>query len=132
MTDSRELSRMESRVRRAQFKARSERKAKESREQAAAALDRIRSTISDPSFRDLLKDAGVTSAPKRLMAVRSSPGQDYRILDSALDFAVAWKFLYPMFRDPKTSSEIDKNWPGFISQVKDAFISLAVDGPFPD
>lgn len=63
---------------------------------------------------------------------RSSPEQDFRLLDSALDFAVAWKFLYPMFRDAKTSREIDKNWPGFIAQVKDAFISLAVDGPFPD
>lgn len=88
--------------------------------------------VSDPSFREMLKDAGVASAPKRLMAVRSSPGQDFRILDSARDFAVAWAFLYPLFRDSRTASQIDKNWPGFIAQVKDAFIALAVDGPFLD
>jgi hypothetical protein len=132
VTSTREMSRAEARVRRTLFKSRSERKAQQSREQAARALDRIRCTIADPEFVRLIRAAGVTTVPKRLLVSRSSPSEDLRIIDCTLDFAVAWTFLYPLFKDPSISEELDRHWPGLVPQVKDAFIGLAVDGPFPD
>jgi hypothetical protein len=49
----------------------------------------------------------------------------------SLEFVVAWKFLYPLLHNAEAKSYLENAWPGFISDLKDAFIALVIDGPFP-
>jgi hypothetical protein len=48
-----------------------------------------------------------------------------------LEFTVAWKFLYPFFSDGRATAHIEAASPGFIAAMKDTFIAMVIDGPFP-
>lgn len=56
---------------------------------------------------------------------------DEQIANSILGFVVAWKFLFPMLGSQKIAGYLEQTWPGFIADFKDTFITLVMDGPFP-
>jgi hypothetical protein len=50
--------------------------------------------------------------------------------DATIEFIFAWNFLYPLFAKPAVARYLDRSWPGFMLEMKDAFISTMMDGPF--
>lgn len=127
MTKHRELTRRQARVRRALFKSSAERKAKDNRQRARRILDLAQAILSDRGFSARLTEHGVLSVPSRLSQLLV--GDD---IDCSLDFLIAWNFFYPLLRQPGISHHLENGWPGFIADLKDTFIALVVDGPFPE
>ena len=52
-------------------------------------------------------------------------------IDRSLDFIVAWRFFASFLYDPVTAALLDSRWPGFSLELRDIFISIVADGPFP-
>lgn len=127
MTDQRELTRRQARLRRSLFKSAAERKAKDNRQLARKMLDRVQAVLSNNDFNARLSEHGVQTIPARLS--KMLVGDD---IDCSLDFIVAWNFFYPLLQQPAISQHLESDWPGFVSQLKDTFIAMVVDGPFPD
>lgn len=139
MTDRRMEVRAEKHARRAREKA-------ESLRMSGAALTRLmrcvasaRAIASHPSFMGVLRSQGVHTLP-RLLVERQPPSAEFqgdlastreRLEDMAIEFVIAWKFFFPLFANSIVAGHLDRNWPGFTLEMKDVFISLVLEGPFP-
>lgn len=138
MTSKREIWRDRARARRAVAKSVALQQAQIKREHVREVLINIRTIVSNEHFIKFIGEQGVDSAPQRLLkrgeAVSPSQvGVSYErdFAESIFDFIIAWKFMFPLISDPRISNFIEENWPGLIFDLKDTFIALVMDGPFP-
>jgi hypothetical protein len=139
MADQRKITRARAKLRTASAMQAAEEQAGIRYARIAAALGTVRCILSDGAFVDLVRAHGVQSLPRPLVredapdhetgtALTSSEGH---LSDCALDFAVAWRFFAPLLTNAALVAHLDRRWPGFTLEVRDVFISLVADGPFP-
>lgn len=134
MTKTREFLAQRARVRRAIAKKVAKQQASARRAHIAEVLDQVRAVISDKEFILLLAEQKIRMVPELLyqrIVVRSEEMTDEQIANCVLGFVVAWKFLFPTLGSPRIAGYLEKKWPGFIADFKDTFITLVMDGPFP-
>jgi hypothetical protein len=105
----------------------------------AASLSTARTVVADSTFTDLIRAHGIQSLPRPLL-MRDAPDHETgkaltsgkeHVSDCALEFAVAWRFFAPLLIIPALVTHLDARWPGFTLELRDVFISLVADGPFP-
>lgn len=108
------------------------------RETAARALSTAQLVVADPGFAERLCSAGIETVPVFLVPqTRDADADRGRVpgngkLDRvSLQFVVVWRFFYPLFSNSEVIAYLEKSWPGFAQDMKDAFIALVVEGPFP-
>lgn len=128
MVDVREQRRAESRRRRVLEKLGADQREATKHIRIGKALDQMRSVVTDNMFVRLAHLHGIQSIPQLLTDPSSSPKHD---LDRSLDFVIAWRFFAPMIYHPTTGAYLDQNWPGFSLELRDIFIMIVADGPFP-
>jgi hypothetical protein len=92
------------------------------------ALVQMRLIIADETFCKLIHAHGMQSIPGLLSQHR---GLQTEPLDRSLDFIVAWRFFAPFLYDAVTATFLDTRWPGFSLELRDIFILIVADGPFP-
>jgi hypothetical protein len=137
MADQRKIIRAQAKLRTAATKRIAEEQATVRYARIAAMLGAIRYILNDNVFVELVRAQGVQSLPRPLLANDAPAGADTaasskRHLDHpALNFAVAWRFFAPLLGNPALVSHLDTNWPGFTLELRDVFISIVADGPFP-
>ena len=73
----------------------------------------------------------MVSCPQSPRNNRSSTAANKQLEEASLRFVIAWAFLFPLFAKPNIKLYLQRNWPGFIDEMKDAFIGLVMEGPFP-
>lgn len=102
------------------------------RQAVIVAIGACRQLMGDTKFRAILMRIGVSDAPRLLMQ-KSAPTEDRKSSfgDPSLEFVIAWSFFKPLFEQPTVVEYLSMKQPGFIMRMKDAFISLVLDGPFP-
>lgn len=114
--------------------------ANRSLELAAGALEATRRVVADSHVINILISQGIDAIPNCLAQKQGAPVEvNVRDLKAAklsldrisLEFTVAWRFFYPLLRNSEMICYLDSAWPGFVLQLKDAFIALVIDGPFP-
>jgi hypothetical protein len=102
-------------------------------------LNSVRTALTDGAFVDLLHAQGVRTLPRPLVeaGIRAhrtcshlTAGKEH-LHEASLDFVIAWTFFFPLFSNSTIATHMDRVWPGFILELKDAFIALVVEGPFP-
>lgn len=128
MVDLRELRRAESRKRRVLEKLGDDQRETIRHIRIGKALEQMRAIVSDETFSKFIYTRGIQSIPRLLTQEHNSEVQP---LDRSLDFVIAWRFFSPFIYDAVTSAFIDKRWPGFSLELRDIFISIVADGPFP-
>jgi len=102
--------------------------------QISETLVRVRTILEDREFVNLLLIQKIKSAPECIFCYsKPSAGAmaDREIADAILAFVAAWKFLFPIVSNVKISDFLDRSYPGFVAGLKDTFITLVMDGPFP-
>lgn len=133
---NRALSRAQARRTRALARQTTAAASRATQEMMDAALARARRVMNDKAMIQLLYAHGIASVP-RAIAPGGRPQRDGRHasagnpLDSSIDFVIAWTFLLPLFKNSEIATYLDTAWPGFMLQMKDAFIAVVVEGPFP-
>jgi hypothetical protein len=90
----------------------------------------MRQVLADPTFLKLTYTHGIQTIPQLLAPAGDDAEQDTS-LDRSLDFVIAWRFFAPLLYSPVTATFLDKRWPGFSLELRDIFISIVADGPFP-
>jgi hypothetical protein len=134
MNDKREMSRAKSRRRRALARDVAFRRTQATCELLKSALAKVRLVLTDKAFRSILYSEGVHSLPRDLAGLEIAKAHvrsKKDALDISLQFVIAWTFLFPLFNRPEIAAYLERTWPGFIQQLKDAFITIVVEGPFP-
>jgi hypothetical protein len=139
MTDHREVTRAEARKRRMIAKIVASQKADVVFERIASVLNKTHWILADEDFAKILGSQGIRTIPPDRAAVTSPPavidnkaGTKKEVLDAAsLEFVIVWSFMFPLFSNPTIASDLERICPGFIMELKDAFITLVVEGPFP-
>lgn len=129
---AREVDRNRKRLQRSIAKQVAVQEAESRRVMLLSLLIQAQSILNDRRFVELATSHGVSSAPRRL--VRRPPLDDYRgdhFASGVLDFAIAWKFFFPLFSSRDFLAYFDARHPDFVGQMKDMFISLVMKGPFP-
>jgi hypothetical protein len=109
------------------------------RGQVGNAIERARRIAANRHFIEGIRATGVQTISLCLDAKRYSKsgiGKDDvsggDMLDAvALEFVMVWTFLFPLFSNPAITKLLDEKCPGFIAEMKDAFITLVIEGPFP-
>lgn len=131
--DKRESERAQRRVAREAARKRAYVRTKVKEARVGAALDQTRTIFGDGDFRGLLWSQGVRDIPKLQPAVLKGVSSDGfgPKGQKTLAFAAAWLFLFPLLDNKNIRNHLTENWPDFIPLMKDAFIELVVDGPFP-
>jgi hypothetical protein len=136
MADKREIDRKRAQARRALAKGAAQQQAEDRRHRVMEAVATARKILLEPSFIDLARACEIKSVPLLLVSsagshtVEDANGESEKG-DYALDFVVAWRFLFPLFSNSAITGYLEMFWPGFISEFKDTFISLVMYGPFP-
>ena len=97
------------------------------RKQLSRVLRTARDIVAAADFAEVAKHQGAAFAPRRLLT-RSAEADDEG--QEVLDFIVVWKFFFPTFRVEAVRQYLERDWPGFIDEMKDAFIALVMRGPF--
>ncbi|MBN8982422.1 MAG: hypothetical protein J0I29_14270 [Rhizobiales bacterium] len=103
--------------------------------QISQTLVQTRAIIENREFADLLLSQKITSVPScicRYVGPSAEIISDHEIADAVLIFVVAWKFLFPLISNANIADFLERSYPGFIAGLKDTFITLVMDGPFPD
>jgi hypothetical protein len=137
MTEQRQMSRAKARQRRAEAKSVANKKIDDARSCVAIVVSRAQEVIATKAFVECARKHAITTVPE-FLAHKSAPATGGPIAgnrefgDRALDFVIAWRFFYPLFSIPEVAVELARNWPGFIAEMKDAFILLVTHGPFPE
>jgi hypothetical protein len=139
MADQRAITRAQTKLRVASAKRTADEQADVRYARIASALGDARAILADDAFIDLVRAHGVVSLPLPLVthgALNHEPGNELtpgeeHLSDSALGFAIAWKFFAPLLRNPAVVIYLDTRWPGFTLELRDVFIALVADGPFP-
>jgi hypothetical protein len=133
MVSKRQVARQDGRILRTLAQRSANEKLQAVRSRVEAVVTRARTIFSDPDFVDLLRLHDIKRIPATLELNTSTAqeivaGEQFR--DATLAFIFAWNFLYPLFAKPAVARYLDRCWPGFIMEMKDAFISSMMDGPF--
>ena len=142
MVNNQELRRQKARDLRSIASAEGAAKARANCELACGVLKQARAVLSDPSFIELIVCFDIKSIPRCLSsssektldcaAVRTSRASTDQLGNVALEFGVAWRFFYPLLSSTQIRTHLDTEWPTFVPSLKDAFIALVMDGPFPE
>lgn len=128
MVDYRSLRRSEARKRRVMDQLGSDRREFVKHLRVGAILDQMKLILADDAFNTYVYTHGIQSVPELL--TRKDRAKD-DTLDRSLDFVVCWRFFSPFLYDPVTAAILDTRWPGFSLEMRDIFISIVADGPFP-
>ena|SRR5438034_3293168 len=139
MTCTREETRSEMRRRRALAASTVIRKTDTACARTANTVNRARIVLADPAFTEILRTQGVQALPRLLTAKENRTSTidgnlalaKERLHEVSLEFVIAWTFFYPLFGNPVIAAHLNNAWPGFIPELKDTFIELVVEGPFP-
>lgn len=102
--------------------------------QISETMLQIKEILEDRQFVELLLIQKVKSAPECIFRYsRPAKGSmaDHEIADAILAFVAAWKFLFPILNNVRMSDYLERAYPGFVAGIKDTFITLVMDGPFP-
>lgn len=128
MVDLREMRRSEARRRRVIERLGIEQRERLKTIRIKTALDQLRQVLSDETFRMLIHAHGVTDVPD----VLTENGPEYAgSLDAALDFLIAWRFFAPLLYDDRIGAFLETRWQRLTIELRDLFIALVADGPFP-
>jgi hypothetical protein len=128
MVDLRDTRRAEARKRRVLERLGADQRELNKHLRIGRALDQMRLILADETFVNLVHTHGIQSIPG-LLSQQNSFVPD--ALDRSLDFIVAWRFFSPFIYDPVTAVFLETRWPGFALELRDIFISIVADGPFP-
>jgi hypothetical protein len=128
MIQQREDSRRALRLRRAHERSKEAACAIQVLERASDVLDRMRQALAQPNCAILLQSYGVAALPA-FMTIEDGSSATGR--NSVLEFAVAWRFLYPLLGRPGFAADFDAAFPGLVAQMKDTFILIVCEGAFP-
>ena len=90
-------------------------------------LDRLRDVTADETFNKFVHARGILSVPTILGPEKLLP----KDIDRSLAFVVCWRFFSPFLYDSVTATYLENRWPGLIMEMKDIFIDLVADSPFP-
>jgi hypothetical protein len=133
MTNYRESSRREARRKRALVRLVDHQRAQALGERVNLALRNARSAISDKRFVDLLRSHGIQNVPVPLAPAsgRSALSPPYNLAEASLEFAIVWSFFFPLFANTAIAEYLRNGRPGLVSELKDTFIALVIEGPFP-
>lgn len=93
-----------------------------------SALDQLKLVLSDETFRTLIHAHGVIDVPDVLLKNNSRGAS---ALDEVLDFLIAWRFIAPLLYDESIGSFLETHWQRLTIELRDVFIALVADGPFP-
>lgn len=129
MVDMQNVRRAEARRRRALAALGADEKERAKHLRIKRALQQIRVVLADHDFIKLAYARGCRTIPN-LLLYRPKKVND-ESLDFSLDFVVAWRFFSPLLHDPLVAELLDHRWPGFGLELRDVFISIVSDGPFP-
>jgi hypothetical protein len=139
MADQRKITRAQAKLRTASARRAADEQAVVRYARITAALGIVRSILADGAFINLVRAHGVQSLPRPLL-MRDAPDHETgkalklsegHLSDCALDFAVAWRFFAPLLSNTALVTHLDARWPGFTLELRDVFILLVADGPFP-
>lgn len=124
------------RRRRALLRKEAVKRAQAVKERLADVVTNARAALADAGFRSLLRSHGTTSFPAPLLKAKRSKkadsvGHQKRANEVSLDFLIAWSFFFPLFANREIVTFLKTNRPGFIEAMKDAFIAIVIEGPFP-
>jgi hypothetical protein len=128
MVDLRDLRRAEARKRRVFEQLGADQRELTKHIRIGKALDLLRLIVADDTFGTLMQTHGVHCVPE-LLAHDRIPRTE--AVDRSLDFVVAWRFFTPFLYEPVTAAVLESRWPGFPLELRDIFISIVADGPFP-
>jgi hypothetical protein len=128
MVDMRNIRRTEARKRRVLEKLGADQRELAKHLRIGRMLDQMKLIVADETFGNLVHTRGIQSVP-RLLSPDDSAKTDP--LDRSLDFIIAWRFFAPFIYDPVTAALLDTRWPSFSLELRDIFISIVADGPFP-
>ncbi len=107
------------------------------KERVTTVLGKAKFILADRKFVELMRLRGVQSMPRFLTTslverefenANSKPDQQDTV---SVEFAVAWCFLSQLLGDAVIARRLEDSWPGFANELKDAFIALVIEGPFP-
>lgn len=130
--------RAEARRRRALAQAADRQRTVAAYERVMKALSKSRQVLADDRFIAILRSRGIQTLPQccampgasKRVARRKPPFSKNDPDDVSLEFVIAWRFLFPLFSQPAAKAYFEKTRPGFILEMKDAFIALVMEGPF--
>ena len=137
MTNKRARARAEARQRWMQQKADAQERTRRVEECVATALGKAKFVLADREFLELLRLRSVQSMPSFLVPalvhceIAEVEIKSARRNEISLEFAATWCFLSPLLEDAVIARHLETAWPGFAGELKDAFIALVIDGPFP-
>ncbi|MHB8267451.1 hypothetical protein [Bradyrhizobium sp.] len=139
MADRRKITRTQTKLRVAAATRAAEEQAHVRYARIAAALSNARTILADGAFINLIRTHGVISLPQPLVTQGAPDHRSGNALasreghldDCALDFAITWKFFAPLLSNSAVVIDLDTRWPGFTLELRDVFIALVADGPFP-
>lgn len=95
------------------------------------ALDTMRNILADETFLKLAHAHGIDSVPSFLIEPHDNCPLHEAPIDHSLDFLVSWRFFSPFLYEPMLSHLLEKRWPVFGLELRDIFIAIVADGPFP-
>lgn len=127
MVEMRELRRAEARKRRVLEKLGADQREVLKHLRVGKILELLRLVVRDETFSKFIHSHSVQSIPTVLTEQDTCQGS----LDRSLAFVVAWRFFSPFIYDPVTAAFLDTRWPGLTLEMKDTFIAIVADGPFP-
>lgn len=130
MVDIREMRRAESRKRRVMEKLGGDQREVIKHVRIGKALDQLKSIVADETFGKFIHTHGIQTVP-RLLSAEGSLAPAPQPLDRSLDFIIAWRFFSPFLYNAVTAAFLDNRWPGLSLELRDIFISIVADGPFP-
>lgn len=134
--EQREISRAKMRKRRSEARDEEAQRLRAARVIVAATVDRLYDVMTDSDFLEFLRLEGVKTIPavihnKAEPRVDKDDCNDALFENTALTFLAAWSFFHPLFERTAIKNFIDFRWPELSSALKDAFILLVLNGPFP-
>lgn len=137
--DRRSVSRTETQLYRAKQKRVVEQKYAQTEACVNAVLQKISKLLECPEFRRVAGESGIQSIPvlrdvaaEFLGGNEICPSRSEPLLHESLGFVIAWSFLFPLFSNSRIALQIDHCSPNLIGEIKDAFIMLVINGPFPE
>lgn len=132
MPNKRALAKSEAHERYANARRFTDDKLDEIGRRARHANDLIAEVLGTSDFQRLLVEQGVKSIPsvsvsKPLVEI---DWEHPKYLHDCIAFAVTWAFLFPLFNNASIVTYLEGAHPLFVPTLKDAFISMVMEGPF--
>lgn len=131
MVEMRDIRRAEARKRKVLAKLGADQQERVKNARIRRVLNQMRQILRDEAFIRLVHAQGVRDIPTLLVQHDGAEAGETTTLDRSLDFVVAWRFFSPLLYEPVTADYLDTHWPGFGLELRDIFIAIVADGPFP-